>query len=153
MTDHLATAQRWLSTAQDSRSFDHLMSAMDQIITHLDAQMAAQEVTSAPQTAPQAEAGQGNGGEAVQAAMAVLRDEGADSEGGWHSWRCFDRERYPEPCDCTEQVARAAIAAAEPHIRAEAWDEAVTEARDLGWLHDDAYADVVARNPYRQEQP
>ena len=58
------------------------------------------------------------GERAVQAAMAVLRDEGADSEGGWHSWRCFDRERYPEPCDCTEQVARAALAAAEPHIRA-----------------------------------
>lgn len=127
---HLATAQRWLSTAQDSRSFDHLMSAMDQILAHLDAMQAeeslrrgladiaagrvvdlgtfapsAQEVTSAPQTAP-------------QAAMAVLCDEGADSEGGWHSWRCFDRERYPEPCDCTEQVARAALAAAEPHIRA-----------------------------------
>ena len=30
----------------------------------------------------------------------------------------IDRERYPEPCDCTEQAARAAIAAAEPHIRA-----------------------------------
>ena len=29
----------------------------------------------------------------------------------------------------------------------------LTEARDLGWLHDDAHADVVARNPYRQEQP
>ena len=38
MTDHLATAQRWLSTAQDSRSFDHLMSAMGQIIAHLEAQ-------------------------------------------------------------------------------------------------------------------
>lgn len=91
-------------------------------------------------------------GEAVQAAMAVLCDMGADS-GGWHSWRCFDRELYPEPCDCTERVARAAIAATEPHIRAKAWDEALTEARDLGWLHDDAHADVVARNPYRQEQP
>lgn len=41
---------------------------------------------------------------------------GADS-GGWHSWRCFDR-LYPEPCDCTKQATRAAIAAAEPHIRA-----------------------------------
>lgn len=178
MTDHLANARRWLSTAQDSRSFDHLMSAMDQILAHFDAMQAeeslrrgladiaadrvvdlgtfapsAQEVTSAPQTAPEAEAGQGDGDEAVRAAMAVLCDEGADSEGGWHSWRCFDRERYPEPCDCTEQVARAAIAAAEPHVRAEAWDEAATEARDLGWLHDDAHADVVARNPYRQEQP
>ena len=161
MTDHLATARRWLSTAQDSRSFDHLMSAMDQILAHLDAQQAeeslrrgladiaadrvvdlgtfapsAQGVTSAPQTASQAEAGQGDGGEAVgeraavQAAMAVLRDEGADSEGGWHSWRCFDRERYPEPCDCTERVARAAIAAAEPHVRAEVRAQALREAAD-----------------------
>ena len=65
----------------------------------------------------------------------------------------IDRECYPEPCDCTEQVDRAAIAAAEPHIRAEAWDEAATEARDLGWIHDVAHADVVARNPYRQELP
>lgn len=40
MTDHLDAAQRWLSTAQDSRSFDHLMSAMDQIIAHLEAQNA-----------------------------------------------------------------------------------------------------------------
>ena len=38
MTDHLADARRWLSTAQDSRSFDRLMSAMGQIIAHLEAQ-------------------------------------------------------------------------------------------------------------------
>ena len=48
----------------------------------------------------------------------VLAREGADSPDGWHSWRCFDRELYPEPCDCTKQATRAAIAAAEPHIRA-----------------------------------
>ena len=77
----------------------------------------AQPATDPP-AAQQCDSGHGDGGEAVQAVMAVLRDEGADS-GGWHSWRCFDRDRYPEPCDCTEQVARAAIAAAEPHIRAE----------------------------------
>ena len=139
MTDHLADARRWLSTAQDSRSFDHLMSTMDQIIAHLEAQQTeaslrrglgditagrtvdlgsfAQPAT-APPAAQQGDSGHGDGGEAVQAAMAVLCDEGADSEGGWHSWRCFDRDRHPEPCDCTEQVARAAIAAAEPHIRA-----------------------------------
>ena len=35
----------------------------------------------------------------------------------------IDRERHPELCDCTERVARAAIAAAEPHIRAEIADE------------------------------
>lgn len=100
--------------------------------------------------------------EAVQAAMAVLRDEGADSEGGWHSWRCFDRERYPEPCDCTEQVARAAIAAAEPHIRAkiaaaeardalaDAWDEGFREG-DVCVFNGFAYPPKP--NPYRQEQP
>ena len=104
---------------QDSRSFDHLMSAMDQIIAHLEAQQASPQPATAPPAAQQGERGHRDGGEAVQAAMAVLRDEGSDSEGGWHSWRCFDRERYPEPCDCTEQVARAAIAAAEPHIRAD----------------------------------
>ena len=143
MTDHLANARRWLSTAQDSRSFDHLMSAMDQILAHLDAMQAeeslrrgladiaadrvvdlgtfapsAQEVTSAPQTAPEAEAGQGDGDEAVRAVEAVLHDEGADSGGGWHSWRCFDRARYPEPCACTAEVAVLVLAAAEPHIRA-----------------------------------
>lgn len=78
---------------------------------------------TAPSAAQRGDSGHGDGGEAVQAALAVLRDEGADSEGGWHSWRCFDRECYPEPCDCTEQVTRAAIAAAEPHIRAEIADE------------------------------
>ena len=35
----------------------------------------------------------------------------------------IDRERYPEPCDCTKQAARAAIAAAEPHVRAKIADE------------------------------
>ena len=39
----------------------------------------------------------------------------------------IDRERYPEPCDCTEQVARAAIAAAEPHIRAEVREQIARE--------------------------
>ena len=68
MTDHLANARRWLSTAQGSRSFDHLMSAMDQILAHLDAQQAAQEVTTAPQTAQQPEPGHGDGDEVVRAA-------------------------------------------------------------------------------------
>ena len=67
-----------------------------------------------------------DGGEAVQAAMAVLCDMGADS-GGWHSWRCFDRELYPEPCDCTKQAARAAIAAAEPYVRAKIREQIARE--------------------------
>lgn len=77
---------------------------------------ASPQPVTAPPAAQQGDSGHGDGGEAVQAAMAVLCDMGADS-GGWHSWRCFDR-LYPEPCDCTKQATRAAIAAAEPHIRA-----------------------------------
>lgn len=48
----------------------------------------------------------------VERAAKVLGDDGADSEGGWHSWRCFDRARYPEPCTCTRDAARAALEAA-----------------------------------------
>ena len=140
MTDHLATAQRWLSTAQDSRSFDHLMSAMDQILDHLDAMQAeeslrrgladiaadrvvdlgtfapsAQEVTSAPQTAPQAEAGQGDGGEAVRAAAREIWR--------WYvgpSTDAFDQDKHAYAYDIEKAVGAAqdALAAAEPHIRA-----------------------------------
>ena len=123
MTDHLTEARACIQSAAQSphtaTAVSWLTATCEQIIAHLEAQNVPQEATGADLTASQPEPGHRDGGEAVQAAMAVLRDEGADSEGGWHSWRCFDRERYPEPCDCTEQVARAAIAAAEPHIRAD----------------------------------
>ena len=33
-----------------------------------------------------------------------------------------------------------------------AWDDAVTEGFDGGWLHDAARDDLLARNPYRAEQ-
>ena len=122
MTDHLADARACIQSAAQAPhtgcTLSWLTATCEQIIAHLEAQKAPQQPATAPPAAPQPEPGHRDGGEAVQAAMAVLCDEGADSEGGWHSWRCFDRERYPEPCDCTEQVARAAIAAAEPHIRA-----------------------------------
>jgi hypothetical protein len=36
--------------------------------------------------------------------MKVLDDNGINNEGGLHSWRCFDRERYPEPCACAAEV-------------------------------------------------
>ena len=42
----------------------------------------------------------------------ILNSEGAASEGGWHSWRCFDKGRYPEPCECTEVVASMVMFAA-----------------------------------------
>lgn len=37
----------------------------------------------------------------------------------------------------------------EAEIKAEAWDEAVRECHDLGWLHDFALSDALERNPYR----
>ena len=118
MTDHLAAAQRWLSTAQDSRSFDHLMSAMDQILDHLDAQQAAQEVTSAPQTAPQAEAGQGDGGEAVRAAEGHPAEAVRAVSAALHLDACTDDAH--DGCDTGDWTSEAetALAAAEPHIRA-----------------------------------
>ena len=101
------------ATDTDAR-FDALYQAVCRMWDHLEAQPTTTADYDPTANHPRC----ADGDEAVQAAMAVLCDEGADSEGGWHSWRCFDRERYPEPCGCTEQVARAAIAAAEPHIRA-----------------------------------
>ena len=120
MTDHLADARACIQAAAQAPHPDTRISWLtvicEQIISHLEAQQAPQQPATAPPAAQQGDSGHRDGGEAVQAAMAVLCDMGADS-GGWHSWRCFDR-LYPEPCDCTKQATRAAIAAAEPHIRA-----------------------------------
>lgn len=66
----------------------------------------------------------------VEAARALLAAEGADSQDGWHSWRCFDKVRYPEPCDCTAQAARSALEAAAPLIAAEAWEEGYQACRN-----------------------
>ena len=141
MTDHLTDARACIQSAAQApdpgTTISWLTVTCKQIIAHLESQQTeaslrrgladitagrtvdlgsfAQPAT-APPAAQQGDSGHRDGGEAVQAAMAVLCDMGADS-GGWHSWRCFDR-LYPEPCDCTKQATRAAIAAAEPHIRA-----------------------------------
>ena len=146
MTEHLTDARACVTSASQAPdaggAISWLTATCEQIINHLEAQQTeaslrrgladitagctvdlgsfAQPAT-APPAAQQGDSGHGDGDEAVQAAMAVLCDMGADS-GGWHSWRCFDR-LYPEPCDCTKQAARAVIAAAEPHIRAEIADE------------------------------
>lgn len=66
----------------------------------------------------------------VEAARALLAAEGADSQDGWHSWRCFDKVRYPEPCDCTAQAARSALEAAAPLIAAKAWEEGYQACRN-----------------------
>ena len=42
---------------------------------------------------------------------AVLVDNGVDIDGGsFHSWRCFDKGRYPEPCNCTDTVVQEIMA-------------------------------------------
>ncbi len=131
MPDHLSDARACAYSASQApdagTTISWLTATCEQILDHLEAQQTSQQPATAPPAAQQGDSGHRDGGEAVQAAMAVLCDEGADSEGSWHSWRCFDRERYPEPCDCTERVARAAIAAAEPHIRAEVREQITRE--------------------------
>ena len=191
MTDHLADARTCIQAAAQAphpgTAISWLTATCEQIIAHLEAQQTeaslrrgladitagctvdlgtfAQPAT-APPAAQQGDSGHRDGGEAVQAAMAVLCDMGADSD-GWHSWRCFDRELYPEPCDCTKQAARAAIAAAEPHIRAKIADEIEQHylGADFGRnpttgadspdasLHDYDEALNLAARIARQEQP
>ena len=130
MTDHLADARACVTSASQAPdagcAISWLTVTCEQIIAHLEAQQATQQPATAPPTAQQGDSGHRDGGEAVQAAMAVLCDMGADS-GGWHSWRCFDRELYPEPCDCTKQATRAAIAAAEPYVRAKIREQIARE--------------------------
>lgn len=86
----------------------------------------------------------------VEAARALLAAEGADSQDGWlHSWRCFDKVRYPEGCACTAQAARSALEAAAPLVAANALrDAAIFPGSQLSyaareWLR--ARADEIER--------
>ena len=86
----------------------------------------------------------------VEVARALLAAEGADSQDGWlHSWRCFDKVRYPEPCDCTAQAARSALEVVAPLIAAKALrDAAIFPGSQLSyaareWLR--ARADEIER--------
>ena len=56
---------------------------------------------------------------------------GADQRRGW--CRRHDKE----------------LAARDARIKAEAWDECARQTHNLGWLHDWALSDALARNPYR----
>ena len=130
MTDHLINARACVTSASHAPdpeiTISWLTATCEQIINHLEAQQASPQPATAPPTAQRGDSGHGDGDEAERAVMAVLCDMGADS-GGWHSWRCFDRELYPEPCDCTKQAARAAIAAAEPYVRAKIREQIARE--------------------------
>lgn len=84
--------------------------------------------------------------EMVETARAILVEEGADSQGGWHSWRCFDRLRHPEPCDCTEQIAHAILEEVAPLIAAKAWEEGYQACRNRPRI--DGYL-INRTNPYQ----
>ena len=44
--------------------------------------------------------------------MTVLDDNGLNMRNSnFHSWRCFDKERYPEPCSCAGEVVVEILAA------------------------------------------
>ncbi len=48
----------------------------------------------------------------------VLINEGVGNEGGIHGWRCFDKERYPEPCDCMDEIVSQIENLVEVEVRA-----------------------------------
>lgn len=50
---------------------------------------------------------------------------------------------------CDSQIRRDDVLSIVRQALIEAWDEAALEAYDLGWLHDHALDDLLARNPYR----
>ena len=112
--DYLLAAEDAIAPLEPAHQSDtdRLTRAIASIIAHLRAQQAAQEVASAPQTAPQAEAGQGDGGEAerAEAVRAVSTAIHLDA--------CTDDAH--DGCDAGDwtREAETAIAAAEPHIRA-----------------------------------
>ena len=168
MTDHLADARACIQSAAQAPhtgcTLSWLTATCEQIIAHLEAQQTeaslrrgladitagrtvdlggfAQPAT-APPAAQQGDSGHRDGGEAARPNLNAQTGYTPTMEDVEF---CFVGEYDPE----TRSRAFHRWLAS---IRAEAWDEAATEARDLGWLHDDAHADVVARNPYSKEQP
>ena len=50
----------------------------------------------------------------IQRAVTVMEDEGLLPGSGLHSWRCEDKDRYPEPCTCVAELAEAVLAAVLP---------------------------------------
>ena len=125
--DYLLAAEDAIAPLEPAHQSDtdRLTRAIASIIAHLRAQQAAQEVASAPQTAPQAEAGQGDGGEAerAEAVRAVSTAIHLDA--------CTDDAH--DGCDAGDwtREAEIAIAAAEPHIRAKTLAEIEAAAKRI----------------------
>lgn len=90
--------------------------------------------------------------EAAKALYISYADEGGvygfDSETyPWETRTQATRERFYRGAHAVLSVYRRHSRDAEL-----AWDEAVEEAHGLGWLHDFAKSDALARNPYRLKE-
>ena len=71
--------------------------------------------------------------EDVTAVREVLANYGLGSESTIHSsWRCFDKERYPERCDCLDEISRDILRALLPghdqRVKAKALREVADDA-------------------------
>lgn len=90
--------------------------------------------------------------EAAKALYVSYVDEGgiAGLDSDTYPWET----RTPKTRERFYREARAVLSVYRAHSRdAElAWDEAVEEAHGLGWLHDFAKSDALARNPYRLKE-
>lgn len=90
---------------------------------------------------------------------AYVREHLADYLRDWRMTACdhtisMDREPCCAPCLRDRIIASGLLESPEPsrgeaEIKAKGWDEAVRECHALGWLHDFALSDALARNPYR----
>lgn len=156
MTDHLADARAaFAAAAATGWPEDALTEVISQIIDHLEAQQTSLQPATAPQAAPQPEAGHGDGDEAERDVAREI-------------WRCYvgpntdpfdqDKHTYAYDIEKVTGAARAALAAAEPHIRAKIADEIEAlpnlSIRHFGTrpLPDLIRKDTAARIA-RQEQP
>lgn len=124
MTDHLKAAHVAATSAAHAPdaggALSWLTTACEHIIAHLEAQEALPQAASAPQAAQEAESGQGDGGEAERAAARAFWLASNFGDEAW-AVAAWDDMGGPEPTDERAEVEvamRAAIAAAEPHIRA-----------------------------------
>lgn len=67
--------------------------------------------------------------DAVEAAAKAMNDEGAGPGNSIHSWRCEYPAAGEGPCDCVQQVAEAALAAAVPLLEAQLREKIADEIR------------------------
>lgn len=71
----------------------------------------------------------------VRIAASILVAEGGAPGSGLHSWRCSDKERYPEDCTCVEDTVQDIIDAVLDHLREQVADLPTWKvAGDMGWV-------------------